>query len=96
MDGIPIDQVRVIANEEMGVRTPIRGKLGGKPLARGAFYKMLRDLFYAGAVRIGGELSRGFHEPMVSIEEFMKVQELMQKRRRNRSSGTRDPSPRIS
>ncbi len=84
LDGVPIDRVRVIANEEMGVRTPVRGRLGGKPIQRCAFYKMLRDPFYAGAVQVQGELSRGLHEPMVTVEEFMRVQELLQARRRNR------------
>lgn len=84
LQGIPIDRVRVIANEEMKIRTPIRGRLGGKPIQRCAFYKMLADPFYAGTVRFRDEFVRGLHEPMVSIEEFMKVQGLLQNRRRNR------------
>jgi|GEM_PF-2416185 len=84
LEGIPIDRVRVIANGEIGVRTPVRGRLGGKPIQRCAFYKMLANPFYAGTVRFRDEFVRGLHEPMVSIEEFAKVQDLLQTRRRNR------------
>lgn len=84
LEGIPIDQVRVIANEEFGIRTPKHGTLGGKPLARCALYRMLAAPFYSGVVQLGNEFFSGLHEPMVTKEEFVRVQEVLQKRRRNR------------
>lgn len=84
LEGIPIDRVRVIADEELGVRTPVRGRLDGKPIARGALYRMLSNPFYVGAVRVQGQLFPGLHEPMVTVEKFMRIQELLRKRRRNR------------
>lgn len=84
--GQPIQKVLVIANDELGIRTPRHGMLGGKPLHRTAVYKMLTDPFYAGFVRFKGKLVRGLHEPMVTEEEYLRVQRLLQKRRRNRGT----------
>lgn len=84
LEGVPIDRVRIIANDELGIRTPRHGTLGGKPLARCALYRMLVAPFYAGVVQLGDTFFPGFHEPMVTKEEFVRVQELLRKRRRNR------------
>jgi len=84
LEGQPIQRVLKIANDELGIRTPKHGTLGGKPLLRCAIYKMLSDPFYAGIVRSRSRAVRGLHEPMVTDEEFLRVQALLQKRRRNR------------
>lgn len=83
LSGVSIEHARKIANDELGVRTPRHGTLGGKPLVRCAMYKMLSDPFYAGYVRLHGKLVPGLHEPMVTKEEFRKVRELLTKRRRS-------------
>ena len=70
-------EVRRIANEEWGYRTPKKRRSGGVPLGNGVFYKILANPFYAGQIRWKGQLYPGKHEPIVSVEEFDRVQTLM-------------------
>lgn len=63
--------------EELGLTAPVRRRSGGKPLKRGALYKLFRNPFYAGIVRRGGRDYPGKHEAMVSLSEFERVQELL-------------------
>ena len=81
-DQVPINQIVEKITEE-GFRTPLRGRTGGKPIHRSTLYDMLRDPFYAGIVRAGTRACRGFHQPLVTDEEFLKVQWLLSQRRRN-------------
>ena len=46
-----------------------------KPLAISSFQLIVRNPFYAGFIRFGGELHQGIHEPLVSVEQFWRVQE---------------------
>lgn len=66
-----------IANHEWGYLTVQRRKLGGKPLTRSTIYYMFANIFYAGYIRHNGEHHKGSHTPMISLEEFDKVQELL-------------------
>jgi len=86
LEGQPILQVLKIANDDLDIRTPRHGTLGGRPLLRCAIYKMLSDPFYAGFVRFHRKLIPGLHERMVSDKEYVRVQTLIQGRRRNRAT----------
>lgn len=86
--GEPVDAVHRYLNDEIGFRTPIRGRIGGKPIARGAFYRMLRDPFYAGRIRTPDGIVEGEHEPIVTGDQFTTVQSLLTARRRNPSTRT--------
>jgi site-specific DNA recombinase len=66
-----------IANQEWGLRTVERRNSGGKPLSRGWIYKTFKSYFYCGMFEYSGALHEGQHKPMVSHEEFWKVQELL-------------------
>jgi len=46
----------------------------GKPLSVASFYLLITNPFYAGYVRLNGELYPGSHEPLISPELFWQVQ----------------------
>jgi site-specific DNA recombinase len=66
-----------------GFRSPRHGRIGGGPLARKSLYNILNDPFYAGYVRDRDRFCKGFHQALISEETFMKVSELLSKRRKN-------------
>jgi len=66
-----------ILNHDLGYRTPIRKTLGGKPMARSQLYRIFQDPFYYGYFEYplgSGKWRQGSHEPMITKEEFDKVQ----------------------
>lgn len=75
------EQVRQIANNEWGFRTRKTKRTGGKPLAKSAMYRLIKNPFYHGLIerRVEGQMRRypGAHQPMITEEEFFKVHELM-------------------
>lgn len=70
----------VAALNKMGYRTLQRRSSGGGPLAMTSGYQIFRNPFYSGKFRDRGGESPGAHEPMVSEEEFARVQALIGKR----------------
>lgn len=70
-------QILDIANNEWGLRTRRLKKTGDKPLSRSFIYKMFTNQFYAGIIPWGGKEYPGEHQPMVTLEEFDKVQVLL-------------------
>ncbi len=67
-------------NNEWGYRTPKHKKLGGKPMTRSAIYRLFTDPFYYGYFEYpagSGEWHKGKHEPMITKEEFERVQKLV-------------------
>ncbi|MBV9865242.1 MAG: recombinase family protein [Abitibacteriaceae bacterium] len=73
-----VSQLRRILNEEWGVRTPLRKNgSGGTPVSKACLYKLFGNVFYAGYFRHQGVLYKGAHEPMVTLEEFDRVQKLI-------------------
>lgn len=63
---------------------PTRKHPGVNPLSRAGLYKLLTNPFYYGYFEYGGELHKGAHEPMISEEEFMRVQAVLGKKGRHR------------
>jgi DNA invertase Pin-like site-specific DNA recombinase len=70
-------QVLEMANNDWGFRTRRYRRLGGRPLARSTFYKMLSNPFYYGLIVRNGESYQGAHKPMITKDEFERVQELL-------------------
>ena len=66
-----------IANNEWGFRTIRRRKEGGRPLSRSSIYTMFTNIFYAGIIEYKGEQYIGKHEPMITLDEFDKAQEIL-------------------
>jgi len=74
-------------NDEWGYRTPKHRKIGGKPMSRSMIYKVFTDTFYYGEFEYplgSGIFHEGKHEPMISREEFERVQQLLGRKGRPR------------
>ena len=80
LSGASVPNIRKMANEQWGFRTPLRKRLGGKPVALSGVYKILRNPFYAGLIPWAGKIYPGAHEKIVTIEEFERVQSLIKRR----------------
>ncbi len=75
-------QVLEKLNTEWGYQTPKHRKLGGLPLARASLYRILSDPFYYGLFEFpkgSGNWYQGKHEPMITEEEFWRVQTILGK-----------------
>lgn len=66
-----------MANEEWGFRTRKFKRIGGNPLSRSGIYKIFTSLFYAGIIEVNGVQYEGAHEPMITLEEYDRVQVLL-------------------
>lgn len=67
-------QIREIANTQWGFRMPKLAHLGGGPITRTQIYKILSSPFYFGLIAGGYQ---GAHQPMITKDEFDRVQELL-------------------
>ena len=83
LQGLSVRKITNLIEAEYQFRTPIRGKTGGRPLHRTTVNAILKDLFYAGYVRLGERICKGLHEPFVSPEDFLRVQRQLAKRQKN-------------
>lgn len=70
-------QIAIIARDEWGFQTPKKRRIGGKPLAMSSIYKILSNPFYAGIIVWNAQTYPGKHEPIVSINEFRSVRQLL-------------------
>lgn len=66
-----------IADEELHITTPVRGKTGGKPIAYSSLCVMFKNRFYTGKLPFKGELYPGNHPAMITEEEFERVQQII-------------------
>ncbi|OGH14230.1 MAG: hypothetical protein A2687_05905 [Candidatus Levybacteria bacterium RIFCSPHIGHO2_01_FULL_38_26] len=72
----PIQVLRKM-NGEWGYRTTKHKRIGGKPMSRSQIYKTFTDPFYYGDFEYpvgSGNWYKGKHKPMISKEEYEKVQ----------------------
>lgn len=69
----------------MGFRTPKTKRSGGGELANSMIYKIFTNIFYTGMFEWAGKLYKGNHKPMVSLEEFDRVQAIMGRNGKPRS-----------
>lgn len=49
----------------------------GKKISHSIMVKMLKNPFYAGMMRWGGQTRLGRHEPMITMEEYRQIQSIM-------------------
>lgn len=70
-------EITLLARQEWGLLTRRGKRSGGKPLALSTIYKMLGNPFYSGRILWKGESYPGRHKPVVSVEEFERVQQLL-------------------
>ena len=72
-------QIREIANKKWGFLTPKTKRDGGVELANSVIYKMFTNLFYTGSFEWNGNVYKGNHKPMITLEEYDRVQAIMGK-----------------
>lgn len=72
-----VSKISKIVNKEWGYISTLRKRYGGRPLSLSEFYRIFKDRFYSGYFYYGGKLYKGNHEPMITVEEFERVQEIL-------------------
>ncbi len=70
-------EVLDILNNKWGYKTVQRRKLGGVKLSKSAWYKILTNPFYAGVVIFNKIESKGKHKPLITIDEYNRIQEIL-------------------
>ncbi|MFC1630207.1 recombinase family protein [Patescibacteria group bacterium] len=82
-----VPQILNKLNNEWSFKTIKRKKLGGKPMAKSRLYEIFTDTFYYGEYEYpqGSDIwHHGEHKPMITQEEFDKVQVILGRRGRPR------------
>ena len=79
-----VSQIRSVLNNEWGYRTPQSRLKGGRPLSRNALYKIFANPFYCGIMERKEGVFQGNHPPMVTPEEFERMQLLLGRKGRPR------------
>jgi len=67
-------------NNDWHYITRKKRKLGGKSLSRSVWYNILSSPFYAGIIVFNGIESKGKHKPLITLDEYYRIQELLGKR----------------
>lgn len=81
-----VPRILDIAHNNWGLRTLKRKRVGGGKFSITGAYKMFTNIFYTGTqFEWNGKLWDAKHEPMVTLEEFDKVQLLLGKKGKPRS-----------
>jgi DNA invertase Pin-like site-specific DNA recombinase len=70
-------QILDMATYQWGFRTKRRKRTGGKPLSLSTLYDIFSNAFYAGTITRKGVTYPGKHPPMVTFDEFDKVQAIL-------------------
>lgn len=70
-------QILAIANKNWKLKTRTTKRRGGTELCRAAIYRIFTNPFYAGKIVTKGVEYDGKHEPMITLEEYDKVQVLL-------------------
>ena len=77
-------QILEIANNEWGYRTRKTKRSGGNPLSRSGIYRIFTNIFFTGIIEYSGRQYGGKHEPMITLEEYDRVQKLLGRKGRLR------------
>ena len=70
-------QVLDIATNDWGFRTKQYKRRGGGELTQSGVYRMFTNIFYTGLFDWGGKRYTGGHEPMITMDEYDRVQTLL-------------------
>ncbi|MBP9782121.1 MAG: recombinase family protein [Candidatus Pacebacteria bacterium] len=73
-------KILTIANNEWGFRTPRTKRGGDRPIAMSTIYRMFNNIFYTGSFAWNKETRTGNHKPMITIDEYDRVQFLLGKK----------------
>lgn len=69
--------IAIMARDEWGFRSPRTKRRGGKPLVLSTVYKILGNPFYVGRFEWNGQIYPGQQQPLVTLDEYDKVQCLL-------------------
>lgn len=75
-----VTQIHKYLRDQTGFRYRQTLNLPSRPLSYSGVYFLLRNPFYAGFVKHKGELQQGRHVPMVTVDEFVRAQDLLNSR----------------
>jgi len=78
-------QIRKIANDDWGLKTKRYRKKGGDGISNTAIYKFFTNIFYTGMFEWSGKTYQGNHPPMITLEEYDRVQVILGKRGKPRA-----------
>lgn len=73
-------QVLSKANKEWGFRTRKFKRTGGSELSGSGIYKIFTNPFYTGIIEYAGRQYEGKHEPMITLQEYDRVQALLRRK----------------
>ncbi len=68
-----------IVNNDWGYTTRKTKRGGNKPMSQSELYKLLKNPFYYGYFKYDNKLYKGKHKPMITIDDFNRVQEIFKK-----------------
>lgn len=77
LQGALPSKILTIATEEWGLRTRTFHKIGGRPVCLSKVYAMFGDPFYYGLIERKEGVFQGKHEPMITAEEYWRVQDML-------------------
>lgn len=72
-----IAQLVDVADSELNIRRPVRGRTGGNTIAYSSLCMMFKNPFYTGKILFNGTLYDGNHQAMITEEEFERVQRII-------------------
>lgn len=75
-----VPELYLFARDTLGLRTRGTRRFPPGPVSIPGLYTLLRNPFYAGFLTHGGEVYQGDHEPLVTKEEFDRIQQLLRRR----------------
>jgi hypothetical protein len=78
LDGVPLRELFHMARNTYQLTTPKRKGVGGTLIAPSRFYAMFKDPFYTGMMHHDGKIYKGNHQPMLTQDEFFKIQQAQQ------------------
>lgn len=65
------------ATKDWGLRTVKRKRSGGSPVSLSGVYRIFTNPFYAGVIEWEGKTHVGKHKPVITLDEFDRVQKLL-------------------
>jgi site-specific DNA recombinase len=80
-----LPQVLKIATDDWGLKTSPRKKLGGRPICVSYMWKIFTNIFYTGQFEYGGQIYPGKHTPMITLDEYERVQYILGRKSKPRS-----------
>lgn len=72
-----LSQIVDIANDDWGFRWKIRWKHWGRKISESGLRKMFKNVFYTWDFLRKGQIKKWTHAPMITYEEFNRVQEML-------------------